>query len=305
MGKLMNIYFSAKAGSSLLKKTGIMDKITVDKLAAEEQDYIASHDIGEGVDVNYADMKYNEIYDTNMEVNTRFSVANLYADAVQNGLADGTLDDAAVMLDYARNIPADKQQMDEYNKQFDPKIVEAYNKQAEEYAKFRDEFDSLSDEQRSARVNDDPRYAVMGACYEYDKASAKAFTQETFMGTYGMSGLKYLKEREDTSLVEIAQSVRELVENKLKSWGIKEETVDRISNFVFKGRADHKESEEYKESTEFYEAAESRGVNLLDLSNKADEMTAKRVDQAKAAGVYKEDASASTQKTASNEASMA
>lgn len=310
MGKLMNIYFSAKAGSSLLKKTGIIDKITVDKLAAEEQSYIESHNIDKNVDFNYADMVYADNYNTALNTVTTSSVAILYADAVKNGLAEGTMDDVAAVNDYAMHLPPsfDDSTLAEYNKQFDPKVIEAYNKQADEYTKFREEFDSLPDDQKAERMNSDSRYAVMGTCYESDKASASDITNRGFIQEYGMSGVKYLKERKDIDLTDIAVGVRSFVEDKLKSWGVKEETVNKISGFVFGKKADFTASDTYQAGSKLNSVLESRGVDTSyqdEMHKKADEMTTKRVDQAKAAGVYKEDTSASTQKTASNEASMA
>ena len=176
----MRIVFNTSVFGNKRRRTFRTQEITVffravDKLAAEEQSYIESHNIDKDVDFNYADMKYNEFYENSMDLNTRCSAAVLYADAVKNGIVDGTEADAVTMIDYAHNMPTGENseaELAEYNKQFDPKIIEAYNKQLDEYTKFKAEYETLTDEQKAERMNADPRYAVMGTSCEYDKATS-------------------------------------------------------------------------------------------------------------------------------------
>lgn len=317
MGKLLNMYYSIKAGKSLLEKTGIIDKQTVDQLS-DESNYVDVKSKSE-----QAINQYTYSYEFSMQKGKKFIVRDLYSREIfdKYGNTQEAVDKAAAFTTYVHKLSEydallpDEQsaKIEELNKNSDPLVVKAYEEQSRKYDDFMAEYDSLSEEDRVSRAESDPDFDLMSKAYEKEKAFSKGFAGAQVVRHEGVvraaqSGLMTWKE--------ITTAFRDVVEQKLTELGIDTEPFNKMADMVF-GEKDNttvsgmnKYDNTYNEALNvdgFSEFRELRNNAVVQAISNQDDMTARRVAQAQQAGVYMPDntsADKSVEKTDDIQAGM-
>lgn len=312
MGKLLNMYYSIKAGRSLLEKTGIIDKQTVDQLS-DENGYADAKSKSEQA-VN----RYEYSYEYSMQKGKKFAVDDLYSREIfdKYGNTQEAVDKAAAFSTYVRELseydkflPEEKAaKIEELNKNSDPLVVKAYEEQSRKYDDFMAEYDSLSEEDRVSRAESDPDFDLMSKEYEANKEIAKGFAENQVVKYDGVvgaaqSGLMTWKE--------ITTAFRDVVEQKLTELGIDTEPFNKMADMVFGEKDDTTVSEMNEYDKAYNKALNEFKANAMEqvISNRdvSGDMTAKRVVQAQQAGVYMPDntsADKSAEKTDDVQAGM-
>ena len=313
MGKLLNICYSIKAGKSLLEKAGITDKQTVDQLS-DENDYVNAKSKSEQA-VN----QYTDSYEYSMQKGKKFIVSDLYSREIfdKYGNTQEAMDKATALYTYVDKLeeydgllPEEQAaKIEELNKNSDPLVVKAYEEQSKKYDDFMTEYDSLSEEDRVSRAESDPDFDLMSKAYEQEKAFSKGFAETEVVRYEGVIGAT---QSGIMTWKEITTAFRDVVEQKLTELGIDTEPFDKMADMVF-GERDNtvaNEMNKYDKAldvdgfSEFKDNAIGQAISNRDAS---DDMTAKRVAQAKQAGVYMSDntfADKSVEKTDDVQAGM-
>lgn len=313
MGKLLNICYSIKAGKSLLEKAGITDKQTVDQLS-DENGYVDAKSKSEQVMDRYADS-----YEFSMQRGKKFILNDLYSREIFDKYGDTqeAMDKATAfstyvyeLAEYDGLLPEEQAaKIEELNKNSDPLVVKAFEEQSKKYDDFMTEYDSLSEKDRVSRAESDPDFDLMSKAYGQEKAHSKSFAENQVVKYDGVvgaaqSGLMTWKE--------ITTAFRDVVEQKLDQLGIDTEPFNKMADMVFGEKDDTVINEmiEYDNTlnvdgfSEFKDNAIGQAISNRDAS---DDMTAKRVAQAKQAGVYMSDntfADKSAEKTDDVQAGM-
>lgn len=313
MGRLINMYYSIKAGKALLENAGIVDKQTVDQLS-DENGYADAKSKSEQA-VN----RYEYSYEFSMQKSKKFTVDDLYSREIfdKYGNTQEAMDKAAAFSTYVHELaecdkflPEEKAaKIEELNKNSDPLVVKAYEEQSRKYDDFMAEYDSLSEEDRASRAESDPDFDLMSKAYERDKAFAKGFADTEVVRYEGVIGAA---QSGIMTWKEITIAFRDVVEQKLTELGIDTEPFNKMADRIFGEKNDPVVNEiaEYDKAlnvdgfSKFKDNVTEQAISNRDVSG---DMTAKRVAQAQQAGVYMPDntsADKSAEKTDDVQAGM-